>query len=52
MDKVNDVIKDNVLSTVLHGCVCHSSSNPHNSGNKMKRNKKKLYEKGVRQQSS
>ena len=40
LDKVKDDIKEKGLSlmmctTVLHGCVCHRTSTPHKSGNKM-----------------
>ena len=31
-----------MCTTVLHGGVCHRTSTPHKSGNKMKENKKKI----------
>ena len=46
LDKVKDDIKekglsaDEVYTTVLYGGVCHRTSTPHKSGNKMKEKKK------------
>ena len=45
LDRVRDDIIEKRLSvrkctTVLHGGVCHCTSTPHKSGNKMKRKKK------------
>ena len=46
LDKVKDDIKDCRLMmcmTELHGGVCHHTSTPHKSGNKMKEKKKEDY---------
>ena len=45
LDKVRDDIKEKGLSlmkstAVLHGGVCHRTSSPHKSGNKMERKTK------------
>ena len=41
LGKVKNDIKEKRLSTVLHGGVCHRTSTPHKSGNKIKEKKKK-----------
>ena len=36
-----------MCTTVLHGGVCHRTSTPHKSGNKMKEKKKKILSENV-----